>query len=121
VVVFHKLLHKDLTRIVELELAKVERRLREHGLKMEITPQAKDYLLSKGTDEKFGARPLRRAIEQLVEDPLSENILRGMYKGQNRIVVNVSGEGDQRKLSFDASDTRTEEERQLAAAASETT
>ncbi|MDM8009044.1 MAG: ATP-dependent Clp protease ATP-binding subunit [Phycisphaerae bacterium] len=103
-VVFHKLMHDDLTRIVELEVAKVVKRIAQQGLKLEIDQSAKEYLVEHGTDEKFGARPLRRAIENRVEDPLSEAILRGEYKGRNRIVVTAKpdGEDGDTKLVFEA-------------------
>ncbi|MGQ9651495.1 MAG: ATP-dependent Clp protease ATP-binding subunit [Phycisphaerae bacterium] len=103
-VVFHKLMHDDLTRIVELELAKVVKRIAQQGLKLEIDQSAKEYLIEHGTDEKFGARPLRRAIENRVEDPLSEAILRGEYKGRNRILVSAKpdGEDGEMKLVFEA-------------------
>ncbi|NLX14228.1 MAG: ATP-dependent Clp protease ATP-binding subunit [Phycisphaerales bacterium] len=102
-VVFHKLTHVDLVKIVELEVDKVTKRLAEQGLKLEIDQPAKDFLIEHGTDEKFGARPLRRAIENKIEDTLSEAILRGEYKGRNRIVVTVKidEEGDKR-LIFEA-------------------
>jgi ATP-dependent Clp protease ATP-binding subunit ClpC len=101
-VVFHKLNHDDLTKIVDLEMSKVTDRLSGKGLKLELTQEAKDYLVEKGTDEKFGARPLRRAIEQRIEDPLSESILRGEYSGKNRIrVETVEGEDGETKLVFE--------------------
>src|SRR5690606_31907561 len=71
-VVFRKLTHDDLIHIVDLELEKVAKRLAERGLALEVDQAAKDFLIESGTDEKFGARPLRRAIENKVEDPLSE-------------------------------------------------
>ena len=89
VVVFHKLVHEDLTQIVDLEVAKLAKRLAEKGLKLEVGEDAKDFLIERGTDEKFGARPLRRAIEQYVEDALSESMLRGHFEGKNRVVVTV--------------------------------
>jgi len=101
VVVFHKLLHKDLMQIVDLELGKVQKRLIQHGLKLELSEEARDFLLHKGTDEKFGARPLRRAIEQYVEDPLSENILRGRLKGATRVLATVHEEEGESKLRFE--------------------
>ena len=102
VVVFHKLVHEDLCKIVDLEAQKVINRLRERGIELELTAEAKDYLVEKGTDEKFGARPLRRAIEQKVEDPLSEDILRGTYKDKNRIVVSVRERDDgEKELVFE--------------------
>ncbi len=110
-VVFHKLTHEDLVRIIDLEVGKVTARLKEHGLALELTAEAREYLIEKGTDEKFGARPLRRAIENYVEDPLSENILRGHYRGKDKIIVNVVGEDeDSRKLSFEALLTEDGEE-----------
>jgi len=102
VVVFRKLSHEDLVRIIDLEVGKVTRRLKEHGLVLELTDAAREFLIEKGTDEKFGARPLRRAIEQHVEDPLSENILRGHYHGKDKIIVRVEGKDDERKMVFDA-------------------
>ncbi len=89
VVVFHKLVHDDLTKIVDLEVAKLAKRLQERGLKLDLSDEAKDFLIERGTDEKFGARPLRRAIEQYVEDALSESMLRGEFEGRNRVVVTV--------------------------------
>ena len=95
-VVFHKLTHDDLTGIVDLEVAKLADRLKDKGLDLELTQGAKNFLIERGTDEKFGARPLRRAIEQYIEDALSEAMLRGEYKGKNRVVVSVKEpEGDE--------------------------
>jgi len=101
VVVFHKLTKKELVNIVDLELKKVAKRLVEHGLSLEMTDEAKEFLLDKGTDEKFGARPLRRAIEQYVEDPLSENILRRKYKGAGKVVAKVTTIDGEKKLAFE--------------------
>ncbi|MCP4594552.1 MAG: ATP-dependent Clp protease ATP-binding subunit [bacterium] len=89
IVCFHKLNHDDLTHIVDLELEKLAERLRSKGLELELTEDAKDFLIERGTDEKFGARPLRRAIEQYVEDSLSEQMLRGEFVGKDRVVVSV--------------------------------
>jgi ATP-dependent Clp protease ATP-binding subunit ClpC len=101
-VVFRKLTHNDLIHIVDLEAGKVAKRLAERGLKLELDQSAKDFLIEQGTDEKFGARPLRRSIENRVEDPLSEAILRGEYKGKNRIVVTTKeGPDGDKKLFFE--------------------
>ena len=94
VVVFRKLNHEDLTMIVDLEVNKLAGRLSEKGLELELTQEAKNFLIDKGTDEKFGARPLRRAIEHFLEDSLSESILRGEYKEKNRVVVSVQTNED---------------------------
>ena len=104
-VVFRKLTHENLCQIVDLEVGKVVERLKEKGVALELTQDAKDFLIEKGTDEKFGARPLRRAIEQYLEDPLSEAILRGEYRGRNRVVVSVrqpANDEEEKRLSFEA-------------------
>lgn len=88
-IVFRKLTHDDLIGIVDLELSKLAKRMREKGIDLEVTKEAKDYLIENGTDEKFGARPLRRAIGQHLEDPLSEAMLKGEFAGRNRVVVSV--------------------------------
>ncbi len=89
VIVFKKLTHDDLTKIIDLEVAKLAERLRNKGLELELTQAAKDFLIERGTDEKFGARPLRRAIEQYIEDSLSESILRNEYEGCDTVVVDA--------------------------------
>jgi ATP-dependent Clp protease ATP-binding subunit ClpC len=103
VIVFRPLNKSHLENIVELELKKVTKRLVDHGLKIEISQEAKDFLVEKGTNADFGARPLRRAIEQHVEDPLSEDILRGAFKGKDLIRITVKSEDDKTKhLYFEA-------------------
>jgi ATP-dependent Clp protease ATP-binding subunit ClpC len=117
VVVFHKLTRSDLTGIVVLETKKIAKRLKEHGVTLELTEAAKEYLIDKGTDEKFGARPLRRAIGHLIEDPLSEGILRGEYAGRNRITADVQEEEGKKKLIFRADNEPAKGEQPAAAAA----
>jgi ATP-dependent Clp protease ATP-binding subunit ClpC len=106
VVVFHKLTHADMLNIVDLELAKVNKRLENKGLTIELTPEAKEFLVEKGTDEKFGARPLRRTLSSLIEDPLAEDILRNKYAGKNKILVTVGGtkEADDQHFVFEGVD-----------------
>jgi len=105
-VVFHKLTHDDMLRIVELELEKVAKRVGERGYTLEVDQAAKDYLIEHGTDEKFGARPLRRAIENRIEDRLSEAILRGEFKQKGKILVAArpNADGDL-ELVFEAQPT----------------
>ncbi len=88
-IVFHKLAHDDMVSIVDLELNKLATRLQEQGYALEVTTEAKDFLIDHGTDEKFGARPLRRAIEHHLEDALSESMLRGEFTGKNKVIVTV--------------------------------
>jgi len=89
IIVFRKLGHTELVRIVDLEVTKLAKRLSEKGIELEVLQDAKDFLIEKGTDEKFGARPLRRAIEHHLEDALSEKMLRGDFAGSRRVVVSV--------------------------------
>ena len=95
VIVFRKLIHEDMVNIVDLELDKLAQRLRDQGMELEVKPEAKDFLIENGTDEKFGARPLRRAIERYLEDSLSEAMLRGEFAGHNRVVVSVKPPEDE--------------------------
>ncbi len=91
-IVFKALTREDLRTIVDYELAKVFKRLTEHGFKLELTDQAKEFLIDKGYNPEFGARPLRRAIEHYIEDPLSEAMLRGEFKGKHLIRIDVLDE-----------------------------
>jgi ATP-dependent Clp protease ATP-binding subunit ClpC len=89
VVVFHSLNRQHICSIVDLMLTAVNQQLAEKGVKMEVTEAAKDLLGEKGYDEVFGARPLRRAIQNLVVDKLSEAILRGEFRSGDTAVVDV--------------------------------
>ncbi len=92
VVVFHSLTKKHIRKIVDLMLAQVSKQLEEKGVKLEVTDGAKDLLGEKGYDEVFGARPLRRVIQDMVEDKLSESVLRGKFQPGDTAVVDVEGE-----------------------------
>jgi ATP-dependent Clp protease ATP-binding subunit ClpC len=105
IIVFRSLTKEDLKSIVTIELSKVSKRLKEKGLNLVLTDEAKEFLIEKGTSLEFGARPLRRAIENNLEDPLSEDLLRGTFQGKDKIEVRVVGEGEERKLVFDTSAT----------------
>jgi ATP-dependent Clp protease ATP-binding subunit ClpC len=94
VIVFKSLNRDDLYDIVEYESRKLRERLSHQHLELELTTEAKDFLIDKGYNPDFGARPLRRAIEQYIEDPISEEILRGSYKGKNKLEVHVRSEVD---------------------------
>jgi ATP-dependent Clp protease ATP-binding subunit ClpC len=92
VIVFHALTREDLTTIVEYELKKVFKRLVKQGYRLDISPASKEFLIEKGYNPEFGARPLRRAIERYIEDALSENILKGELKNKNVIKIDVKDE-----------------------------
>ncbi|XAL99937.1 ATP-dependent Clp protease ATP-binding subunit [Phycisphaeraceae bacterium D3-23] len=102
IIVFRPLDRKDLYTVVDFELAKVFKRLEEREMILELDEKAKEFLIDKGYNPDFGARPLRRAIGQYVEDPLSESILKGdIHEGQ---VIRVTREDEKDHLSFDAVD-----------------
>jgi ATP-dependent Clp protease ATP-binding subunit ClpC len=99
VIVFRSLNKDDLKAIINIELDKVKKRLKDKNLVLEMTEEANELLISKGTNTEYGARPLRRAIEGYLEDPLAEQLLRGDFAGKDTIIVKVGGED---KLVFEA-------------------
>src|SRR5207253_5031214 len=102
IIVFRSLHKGDMKNIITIELAKVEKRLKEKGLALTLTEEAKDLLIDKGYNQEFGARPLRRAIEHLLEDPLSEELLKGAFVGKDTITVRVQEIDGEKKLIFHA-------------------
>jgi len=92
VVVFHSLTKEHIRKIVDLMLAMVSQQLAEKGIKLEVTDAAKDFLGEKGYDEVFGARPLRRVIQDRLEDKLSEDLLRSKFQSGDTVVVDVEEE-----------------------------
>jgi len=98
VVVFRSLMKKELGEIIELMLRETRERLREKNIELEISAKAKGFLIDKGYDPTYGARPLRRAIQRYVEDPLAEELLRGKFKNEGKLRAVVK-EG---KLTFAA-------------------
>jgi ATP-dependent Clp protease ATP-binding subunit ClpC len=97
VIVFHPLDRQHIAEIVTIMLREVQRRL---GDEIRLTPGALDLLVAKGYDESYGARPLRRAIQRYVEDPLSEKLLTGEIGRGDEVEVDVAPDGD--KLTFRA-------------------
>ena len=91
-VVFHSLTKEHIRKIVDLMLSTVTNQLAEKGIKLEVTETAKDFLGEKGYDEVFGARPLRRVIQNMIEDKLSEDLLRGVFREGETIEVDLEGE-----------------------------
>ncbi len=92
VVVFHPLTKEHIREIVDLMLVTATQQLAERGIKLEVTEAARDFLGEKGYDEVFGARPLRRVIQDRVEDILSDSLLRGELQPGDTVVVDVEGE-----------------------------
>ena len=90
--VFHPLGKDELARIVDIQLKDVKQRLAEKGMKLEISPAAKAKLIENGTDFKFGARPLKRAIQKLIEDEIAERLLQRSFKSGDTIYVKKVGD-----------------------------
>ena len=88
-IVFRHLTEDDLGDVVEMELKKVRERLAEQGFKLELSDEAKAVLVKRDRNLDYGARPLRRAIERHVEDPLAEELLRGSFAGKDMITVDI--------------------------------
>jgi ATP-dependent Clp protease ATP-binding subunit ClpC len=98
VIIFHPLSKEDLKSIVELLIREVEKRLAERQIKLEVNEEAKAWLVQKGYDPVFGARPLRRAVQKHVENPISTKILRGEFKEGDTVAITVQEDN----LSFAA-------------------
>jgi ATP-dependent Clp protease ATP-binding subunit ClpC len=89
IIVFHELSTEQLRSIVDLLIKDLQKRLAEHKLGVELTEKAKSWLAKEGYDPIFGARPLRRAIERYVENPLSTKLLEGEFSKGNTIKVGL--------------------------------
>ena len=94
IVVFHSLTKEDLKQIVDIQLKHVRDLLIQRGLMLDITPKAIEFLVETGTDIEFGARPLKRAIQHELQDPLAMEILNGKYVQGDTIQVDLATEGD---------------------------
>ena len=96
IIVFHQLTKPNLIEIVQLEVNKVLGRLKAKEVNIELDEAAKEFLIEKGYDPTYGARPMRRAVERYLEDPLAEELLRGQVKAGDVVHVSVGGD----KLTF---------------------
>ena len=101
IIVFRSLNKPDMKHIIDIELSKVIKRLKEKNLVLALSDEAKELLIEKGYSPEFGARPLRRAIEHLLEDPLAERLLMGAFVGKDTITVKVVEVDGIKKLDFD--------------------
>jgi ATP-dependent Clp protease ATP-binding subunit ClpB len=89
IIVFHALTESDLESIVDLLLKGLDRRLEDQDLRIELTPAARALIVREGTDPAYGARPLKRTIQRLVENPLARALLRGEFSPGDRIVADA--------------------------------
>ncbi len=98
VIVFHKLQKEEIKQIVELLLLRIRESMAERELQLELTEEAKDLLVEKGWDPSMGARPLRRAIQRYIEDPLADFVLREQLTPGATVVINPGSEGDESEV-----------------------
>ncbi|TFJ94969.1 inosine-5-monophosphate dehydrogenase [Platysternon megacephalum] len=99
-IVFPQLTEAEIVQIVDLMVAKLDKRLKDKDMGIELTPSAKSLLAKRGYDPVLGARPLRRAIQRDIEDMLSEKILYGELKSGQIVSIDTEGEGDAEKFTF---------------------
>jgi len=93
IIVFRPLQKEDLVNIVDIEIAHVAERLKEQNIKLEVSREAKDFIIEKGFDPVFGARPLKRTIQRFLEDPLAQEIIAKRYKEGS--IINVTRKNDE--------------------------
>ncbi len=91
-IVFHELTVDEVKEIVDLMLDRVHNQLKNSDLEIVLSDEAKEFLATEGYDKEFGARPLRRSIQRLLEDPLSEELLQGKYKAGSTIIISLNTE-----------------------------
>ncbi|MGD9748190.1 MAG: AAA family ATPase, partial [Verrucomicrobiales bacterium] len=108
-IVFRMLEKEDLVRIVDLEIGQVEKRLREKDILLTFDAAAKEMLIKEGYDPNYGARPMRRAVERHLEDPLAEHLLRGNIKSGDRIAVTCEEDGKTLKFTPNKGEEGNEE------------
>ncbi|HCK41098.1 MAG: NDP-hexose 4-ketoreductase [Planctomycetaceae bacterium] len=117
IIIFRHLNVEDLKDVVDLELGKVRTRLRERGLEIDLSDDAKELLIKKGSNTDYGARPLRRAIESFIEDPLAEELLKGEFNGKDTIRITVKKVGGKKQLEFEGLVTKESEPEPVGAVA----
>jgi ATP-dependent Clp protease ATP-binding subunit ClpC len=104
IITFSPLSLEQMSEIVDLQMAEVRERLSEHGLNVQVTSAARDWLANIGYDPAFGARPLRRALQKHVESPLSVKLLAGEFSSGDTVIVDVGDEEGEEVLVFQQSD-----------------
>jgi len=106
-VLFKSLNREDIHKIIDLELSKLYKRLNDLGYKISLTEKAKDFIVEKGYDEKFGARPLKRAIQKFIEDPLAEEIIKSNLHEGDKIKIDLNPKGEELTVSVDKGKAKT--------------
>jgi ATP-dependent Clp protease ATP-binding subunit ClpB len=93
IILFHRLKRSEMTKIVDIQMARLAKLLEDRKITLELEPSAREWLADKGWDPAYGARPLKRVIQKSVQDPLAEMILSGSIKDGEKVVVSVGKQG----------------------------
>ena len=109
IVYFKRLKKEDMLKIIDIQLKKLEGRLLERSITLSVPKAVKEFLVDKGFDEKYGARPLRRSIQQYLEDPLSEELLSGAIKDGSTIKIKLDKKLEKLIFSCNVTDSTIEE------------
>jgi len=99
-IMFKSLGRPEIHQIIDLELEKLYGRINNLGYKIELTEKAKDFIVDRGYDEKFGARPLKRAIQKFIEDPLAEQIINASLKAGDTILMDLEEGKEELKVTI---------------------
>ena len=108
VIVFNALEKEDIDKIIDIELVKLVKRIKELGYYLVLTDKAKDYIAEKGFDKQYGARPLNRAIQKYVEDALAEEIINSKIQEGDTITMDLDAKKDELKIKVKGSSKPTE-------------
>lgn len=100
-IIFNSLTKENIHSIIDIELQKLQSRIKDLGYEFKISDEAKDYIAEKGYDEKFGARPLNRAIQKYIEDPLAEEIINASLESGDTIAINFDKEKQEVKIGIE--------------------
>jgi ATP-dependent Clp protease ATP-binding subunit ClpC len=95
-IVFHPLNHEEILQIVDLMMIRVQKQIAQRGMDFEVTPAVKELIAKEGFDQQYGARPLRRAVQRLIEDPLSEQFLLGKFEANDTVLLEIDPEDAER-------------------------
>jgi ATP-dependent Clp protease ATP-binding subunit ClpA len=99
IIVFNSLTREHLSRIVDIQLEQVARRVKERKVKLEVTPAAKDAIINEGYDPQYGARPMKRAVQRLISDPLALKLINADFAEGDTILADVTGNGNELTFS----------------------
>ncbi|MGH8515376.1 MAG: AAA family ATPase, partial [Gammaproteobacteria bacterium] len=93
IILFHRLKRNEMTRIVDIQMRRLERLLEDRKIKLVLEPAAREWLAEKGWDPAYGARPLKRVIQKSIQDPLAELVLAGTVKDGDKVTISASKQG----------------------------